>query len=261
MHQYQITSALGLVMCETSIPIPSFLGQLKASHDLLWRDYLDIARFTDQSWMINTSTASRTVRSARADWKVFAFLVHGKSPHEHMKEHGFLMPGMGSLEFERFSVLMEQLYFRRSRAMLSALSSAPENGIVSMWFSSLEPGAKIGLHINNDPYMYRAHIGLKVPAGDLGIKIGSEYLKWKEGELFAFDPTVPHTAWNFTKEPRVVFVVDFLRPDADRERMRSLEREQFRRMMEVNPLSFGMSGGCYDLDEDAIQRYAIPEIG
>jgi hypothetical protein len=241
--------------------IKCLLTQLEEAAPLLRQDYRDIVRFTDGDALVNRSTASRAVRSRLADWCTFAFLVHGKGPHEHMQEQGFRLPDMDASALERFSRLMQKAYFRRSRPVLETLASDPENGVISMWFSCLHPGAKIGLHVNNDPYMYRSHIGISIPEGNVGLKVGDEHMKWKEGKALVFDPTIPHTAWNLTDAPRVVFIVDFFRPNEDREQMRALEREQFRRMMRTNPLSFGMSGGYHDLDEETFQRYAIPEIG
>ena len=248
-------------MSINSVPTPSFLDRLKENYLDLKRDFRDIERFSDREALTNPSTAKRALRSQRTDWKTVAFILHGKAPHEHMKEHNFYLPGMDAGSFEQFVGFMDRIYFRRSRAILREIAENPENGIISMWFSCLEPGAKLGLHINNDPYMYRAHIGLVVPEGDIGFKVGDERMRWKESEVLAFDPTVPHTAWNLTSEPRVVFIVDYFRPEKDRTHMRELEREQFRRMMKLNPLSFGMSGGHYDLDAETYRRYAIPEIG
>jgi aspartyl/asparaginyl beta-hydroxylase (cupin superfamily) len=238
-----------------------FLQPLKQEYLSLKQDFLDIFRFIGRENLTVMSTASRAVRSRKADWKAFAFVVHGKAPHEHMKERNFLLPGMKP---EGFAVLVraaEQIFFRRTRRLLKELLSEPANGIVSMWFSYFEPGARLGLHVNNDPYMYRAHLGLIVPPGEVAFKVRDEVTAWREGEIFVFDPTLPHTAWNLTPKPRVVFIVDFLRPDRDRPQMRELEREQFERMMRLNPLSFGMSGGQYDLDAETVARYAVPGIG
>jgi hypothetical protein len=244
-----------------AVPRPAFLDRLKESYLHLKKDFRDIERFVGRDAFTISSTAKRALRSRPTDWKTVGFIVHGKAPQDHMRERGFYLPGMDAKAFERFVAAMERVYFRYSRAMLRELASDPENGIISMWFSCLEPGAKLGLHINNDPYMYRAHLGLTVPEGDLGIKVGDERLRWREGEVLAFDPTVPHTAWNLTDKPRVVFIVDYFRPDEDRLQMQQIEREQFERMMKSNPLSFGMSGGYHDLDAETHRRYAIAEIG
>lgn len=51
-------------------------------------------------------------------------------------------------------------------------------------------------HVNHDPYMYRSHLGVIVPEGEVAFKVCDEVVKWREGSVLAFDPTHPHTAWN-----------------------------------------------------------------
>jgi hypothetical protein len=243
---------------ETQYP---FLADLEQHHMSLRGDFHDLLRFTSSDRFVVTSTATRAVRSARTDWKAFAFLVHGKPPHQHMRDRQFLLPGMTPSDLSKLSRMSERVYFRRSRALLHQIASDPTNGVISVWFSCFEAGTRLGLHVNNDPYMYRAHIGLIVPDGDLGIKVADESRKWREGEALVFDPTIPHTAWNLTDQARVVLIVDFLRPDEDPAEMRELERKQFELMMQHDPLSFGMSGGRYDLDDATVSRFAMPGIG
>jgi hypothetical protein len=238
-----------------------FLGVLKENYLLLRRDFLDMFRLVDQQKLVMLSTARRVIRSEQTDWKALAFMMHGKAPHEHMKERGFMPPYMDEKGVDRLARAMNTLFFRESRGLLQEIAAESENGIVSMWYSYFEPGAKLGLHVNNDPYMYRAHLGLIVPDGDVGFKVKDEVIRWKEGELFVFDPTMPHTAWNLTEKPRVLFIVDFLRPEEERARMQELERAQFELMMKENPLSLFISGGYYDLDEDTVRKYAVLGVG
>jgi hypothetical protein len=238
-----------------------FLGVIKNNYMSLRKDFFNLSRILGREELVVSSTAKSSIRSRRTDWKAFAFVIHGKAPHEHMRDRGFLLPGMTTRDLDTLARAAAGPLFRHSRHFLSQLASDPANGIISMWYSCFEPGTKLGLHVNNDPYMYRAHVGLVVPEGNLGFKVRDEIMTWKEGEVLVFDPTLPHTAWNLTDKPRVVFIVDFFRPEQDRTRMVELERAQFERMMSENPLSFGMSGGYHELDEETVGKYAVAGIG
>lgn len=58
----------------------------------------------------------------------------------------------------------------------------------------------------------RYHLGLIVPQGELGIRVGDQTARWEEGVGMMFDDTYDHEAWNETKETRVVLWLDIVRP-------------------------------------------------
>jgi aspartyl/asparaginyl beta-hydroxylase (cupin superfamily) len=202
-----------------------------------------------------TTHATRAMRSDPKLWKTLAFMVHGRDPGDLVKEFN-----VKSVVTPEMRAYVKEHHFLETRPFLRDFAAVPEHGVVSMFFSVFEPGAKLGLHINNDPYMYRAHLGIRVPQGDVRFKVCDETVSWREGELLVFTPTNPHTAWNLSDEPRVVLIVDFYKPEDDREKMVALEREQFARQMARDPQTRGMSGGMFDLDEATKRRYAVPAI-
>ena len=239
---------------ESSYP---FLQPLKDNWSTI-RDEVDLF-FADDSlskgqYAIPTS-GKRAMRSDATLWKTIPFLLHGKAPADLVAEYDIkTVVSSATREY------VNTHHFKRSRPFLLDFASVPEHGVLNVFISYFEPGARLGLHINNDPYMYRAHLGLSVPDGDVAFKVCDETITWKEGDLFVFAPTNPHTAWNLTERPRIILIVDFFKPEEDRAKMRAMEREQFTRMIERNPLSFGMSGGMFDLDQDTTKRYAVPRI-
>jgi aspartyl/asparaginyl beta-hydroxylase (cupin superfamily) len=81
-------------------------------------------------------------------------------------------------------------------------------------FSVLKPGSRIKPHTGYAGPFLRCHLGLKVPEGDCGIRVGSETRRWREGEVLVLDDRYEHEAWNATGEDRVVLLVDFVRPNA-----------------------------------------------
>jgi beta-hydroxylase len=87
-------------------------------------------------------------------------------------------------------------------------------GLKTALFSVFEAGKHLPPH--RGPYngVLRLHLGLIVPeAGQrVAIRVGSEVLHWREGEVLIFDDAYEHEAWNLTDEPRVVLFVDFAKP-------------------------------------------------
>lgn len=93
----------------------------------------------------------------------------------------------------------------------SALRGIP--GMISAFFSILEPGARLKEHRGPYKGVLRYHLALKVPprAERCGIKVGGEVRHWTEGRSLIFDDTYAHSAWNESDQTRVVLFVDFMR--------------------------------------------------
>lgn len=81
--------------------------------------------------------------------------------------------------------------------------------IVTAEFSMLEPNTHIFPHTGFTGNLLRAHLGLKIPKGDVAIKVGDDIVRWNNREVIVFDDSVLHEAWNKTEEKRVVFMFDF----------------------------------------------------
>lgn len=89
-------------------------------------------------------------------------------------------------------------------------------GLMSASFSLLKPNTHIVPHQGYDEYseqVLRYHLGLIIPKGDIGIRVGPEVRTWKEGESFIFDDFMIHEAWNFSSENRYVLICDFKQDD------------------------------------------------
>ena len=85
-------------------------------------------------------------------------------------------------------------------------------GLVSVSYSLLKPNTHIVPHQGYDEYseqILRYHMGVIIPKGDLGIRVGNELKTWREGESFIFDDFLIHEAWNFSNEDRYVLICDF----------------------------------------------------
>jgi aspartyl/asparaginyl beta-hydroxylase (cupin superfamily) len=94
-------------------------------------------------------------------------------------------------------------------------------GLITVMFSILEPGKHLPPH--RGPYngVLRLHLGLIVPEPreQLGIRVGTEVYRWREGEVVIFDDAYEHEAWNRTQHTRVVLFVDFVKPLAQPARL------------------------------------------
>jgi aspartate beta-hydroxylase len=86
----------------------------------------------------------------------------------------------------------------------------------SVLFSLLRPGARIRPHHGFTNVRLICHLPLIVP-GQCALRVGNETREWREGELFMFDDTIEHEAWNSSAELRVVLLFDIWRPELSRE--------------------------------------------
>lgn len=243
---------------ETDYPM---LCKFKEKYTVFKNEYADFSNdpITNGS-LDNMSTATKAIRSNKSDWKVFSFIMHNKKTKDLVKEYKLSFSGRTTEQLLEFLDYIEKNHFQETQKFANEMFNNPENGLVSMWFSQFNPGTKLGLHTNYDPYMYRAHLGIDVPEGNIGFKVCDETIKWANGKILVFNPMNPHTAWNLTEEVRTVLIIDFLRPEENRDEMMKLEKEQFALMMKRNPNSFGMSGGMFDLDKEIFDKYHIPEV-
>jgi aspartate beta-hydroxylase len=82
-----------------------------------------------------------------------------------------------------------------------------------LYASKLAPGTRIKPHLGPTNLRLRCHLGIKIPDGDCGLKVGGEVRRWQEGKCLVFDDSLQHEAWNFTPDPRVVLIIDFWHPD------------------------------------------------
>jgi beta-hydroxylase len=86
----------------------------------------------------------------------------------------------------------------------------PRHGVAG--FSVLLPRTRLRPHEGYQGEFLRCHLGLVVPPGDAGLRVGGELRRWQEGKALVFDDRLPHEAWNETDAERVVLLVDFVPP-------------------------------------------------
>jgi hypothetical protein len=82
----------------------------------------------------------------------------------------------------------------------------------SLYFSVLEPGARIEPHIGITNARIIAHFPLIVP-DNCGFRVGGETRQWEPGKALIFDDMTTHEAWNDSDRIRVVLIADLWRPE------------------------------------------------
>lgn len=78
-------------------------------------------------------------------------------------------------------------------------------------FSALAPKTEIPPHNGETNARLISHLPLIVP-GNCVFKVGFDERPWRKGEIFAFDDTLEHAAYNNSNELRVVILFDIWNP-------------------------------------------------
>jgi aspartyl/asparaginyl beta-hydroxylase (cupin superfamily) len=125
-----------------------------------------------------------------------------------------------------FKVAQETPFARLFPRTLKAVEHASvvrlDGRPVELFFSKLKPGAHIPPHFGAANNRITIHLPLIVP-DDCSIRVGSEFHTWREGELFAFDDSFEHEAWNRSSADRVVLIFESHHPDLRPEERDAIE--------------------------------------
>ena len=155
-------------------------------------------------------------RAVRESWRVirreYEDNVRRGSDHvvDVFNPAGPKIPGWRSVNLQTYA----WCYHRPRRAFpltTGLLDSIP--GLTSAFINVLEPQATIPAHQGDSQAIIRCHLGLDVPYGDCGVRVGPETRGCSNGNLLAFSDAHEHASWNHTGERRVVLVFDVLRPE------------------------------------------------
>ena len=91
----------------------------------------------------------------------------------------------------------------------------------TVMFSLLKAGARIAPHTGMFNTRLVCHLPLIVPPG-CRFRVGNEIREWREGQLFIFNDTIEHEAWNDSGQDRVVLIFDIWRPEFSEQERREL---------------------------------------
>jgi beta-hydroxylase len=107
----------------------------------------------------------------------------------------------------------------------NVLKQCPE--ITLAMFSILAPGKHIPPHVGFFRGVFRYHLGVIIPEGDVFIRVKGHEYRWKEGESVLFDDTFRHEVWNKSDGRRVVLFVDVFRNESLPAWIRPINRWMF----------------------------------
>ena len=91
------------------------------------------------------------------------------------------------------------------------------------YFSRMRGDTHIAAHRGPTNLRLRCHLGIVVPDGDCGIRVGDEFGRWTQGRCIVFDDRYDHEAWNHTMAERIVLIVDLWHPGISADEVRWLE--------------------------------------
>jgi hypothetical protein len=91
------------------------------------------------------------------------------------------------------------------------------------YFSCMRGDTHIAAHRGPTNLRLRCHLGIVIPEGDCGIRVGDELGRWEEGRCIVFDDRYEHEAWNHTPAERIVLIVDLWHPALSADEIRWLE--------------------------------------
>ncbi len=129
-------------------------------------------------------------------------------------------------------------------------------GLFSAIISVHEPGTHLKRHRGVTKGMITVHLPLRVPrhaTERCRIDVDGAIHVWRDGELFIFDDTYEHEAWNDSDELRIILLLHVLRPlhglggTVQRLFFRALQRSQFVREARRNVLAWSATVASNDI--------------
>lgn len=233
-----------------------------------WKTMRDEARFVEDRMKLLKKVRTmgrilnpKSVLYHKQGWNTFPLYLQGMTAVEFMKRHHVTAesecPSKADLneacrKYDRF---LTALFPKTLRIIKTFMSKHGEN-VTNVSIFRLAAKKHLPLHTNFDPHVYRCHMGLIVPTGDIGMKVNGKEKGWKAGKFFAFDAMQPHTVWNYTGHARYVLNVDCFRPEYDRRDLMAVHQALVKRRMSESKRTFGLSGGYSDVSISDKLKYA-----
>ncbi|WP_150466283.1 aspartyl/asparaginyl beta-hydroxylase domain-containing protein [Francisella sp. SYW-9] len=239
----------------------AFLNVFTSNWETLKKEYNEFIadnNFNFERAQLFMTPRSNTLKAKKGSiYSAFTLYCQGLPMDEFIKEFKLQWPDISNDEIEETLEYLEKNHFHKTRKIIKQAEEASDGCLRNVLFSVLKPGTDIKLHVNWNPHMYRGYLGLQVPEGDIAMKICGEHLKWHNGEMLVLDHSLPHCPHNRTEEPRIALVIDFLKPDMDRQEMLDLEKKLMNERMQDNPLGLGIFTTEDKVSDDVFIKYGL----
>jgi len=102
--------------------------------------------------------------------------------------------------------------FPVTRMLVEQYFSSQVYALGEVFFSALMPGAHIGAHSDMANFFICLHFGVSVPR-ECTLRVASETRTFAENEVYLFDHSFEHEAWNRSDEIRINLLFDVWHPD------------------------------------------------
>ncbi len=247
----------------------SFLKPFEQNWQIIRDEYLKFLQdktldfATIQTVMKPKSQSIMTRTATPHVFTVVGFLFNGQALTELIEHYNITWP-----ELSRAAViaLIEKVnhYFPATRKIITEAFTLSGQRIRNVYYNVYQPGFDVKLHVNNNPHTYRAYLGLKVPPGNVAIKVGGddgklEHYHFMEGKFLVLDHMYPHCPHNLTTEPRLALIIDFLKPDQPLQAMQQLAKEIVAKRMQDNIYSYGVFDKDDVVPDDVFIKYGLAE--
>jgi len=199
--------------------------------------------------MIENGNKGSTIYKNKTWNPLFALVIQGQLWRDFMKEHEFA-PGIeqaNGLELACALDIVESYYEQhipKTTSLIKKLFERNREWITNIYIWRLQgdKGA-LPLHTNYDPHMYRCHLGILVPEGDIGLEVDGIKTQWQEGKFVIFDSMRPHRVWNNTGKARYIVSIDCYRPEPNKAEVEAVQKTLVAMRMSKNKFSYALSGG------------------
>lgn len=241
----------------------SFLDIFTSNWQVLKKEYYEFIKDEnvdiDKAVLFMTQR-STTLKSKKASiYSAFVLLCQGLPYRDFIAEYNLRWPDISEADIESILSYIEKNHFHETFKIINQAKEASDGCLRNVLFSVLKPGTDIKLHVNYNPHMYRGYLGLDVPKGDVAMKICGETLDYMNGKMLVLDHSFPHCPHNHTDEARVALVVDFIKPDKDRQEILELEKKLMKDRMSNNPLGLGIFTTEDKVSDDVFKKYGLED--
>jgi aspartyl/asparaginyl beta-hydroxylase (cupin superfamily) len=239
-----------------------FLKSLQDNWQVIREEFIYFARNASAEELTFTYNVlgpkSKTIKTkGKSKYSAFGILFQGKFIEEYIQIHQIEYSDLTINEASERALALRNKYFPNLSKAIAIGNSSEDNILRNVYFGTFHPGLDIKLHVNNNPHMNRGYLGLIVPEGDIAMKICNDKYYWHEGQFMVLDHSYPHCPHNYTERDRTVLVVDFFKPDWDREKAIQFEKEEVTERMQDNPYSLGVFGKSDRAKEEDFIKYGL----
>ena len=196
---------------------------------------------TKPVWTVQETGLTSVLENIRKQWKIIrkeALIMYKQKLFlptiEQIKDSGtwdtLELFSKGTPVVNQRSGKKNCLHAPKTCELLQGIPLLADNCIGASSFSVMQAGTHVEPHSGPSNTRLRVHLGLDIPEstnipnlkdGDqqpesmTKLRVGNEFLSWKNGKMFVFDDSYDHEVWHFhpSNYSRLVLIVDIWHPE------------------------------------------------